>query len=206
MLPPPPPIVKQPHFVWRKYLQAWEVNGYLHVLRGKVDFKSAADGVATEGGFHDLPTLSDDDVEYLIATCIPRGSPHGQQHREFINFMVMAQRGCATVVANPEAYDELSVAWANKILRDTEETLMTSLEELGLPWLTALRNGDCAFLEQPDNNLFFYFLTTQYLRTKAVAQSVVAGMRGSKLAQFAEKLERTWPLARKIHTGLADVA
>jgi hypothetical protein len=204
MLPPPPPIVKQPHFVWRHYLEAWEVEGQLHVLRGKVNFSSAAKGVAKEGGFHDLPSLSDDDVEFLIATSIRPGSPQEQQHREFIDLMVTAQRACAAVVANPEAYDEPKIAWANKILRDTEETLMTSVEELGLPWLTALRNGDCAFLEDPDASLFFYFIAMQYLRTKAVAQSVITATKGSKLERLAEKFERTWPLIRQIHA--VDIA
>lgn len=200
----PPPIVKQPHYVWRHYLEAWEVRGKLHVLRDDKPFASAAAGVAKEGGFHDLPILSDDDVEFLMATSVRPGSPQEQQHREFINFMVVTQRVSSAVAANPRSHSEEEVAWANKILRDTEETLASSVEDLGLPWLSALRDADCAFLNSEENNLFFYFVAMQYLRTKAVARSVSASVRGSKLKYLEEKFERTWPLMRQIHA--VDIA
>ena len=200
----PPPIVKQPHYVWRHYLEAWEVGGKLHVLRAGKAFASAALGVAKEGGFHDLPILSDDDVEFLIATSVSPGSPQEQQHREFINFMVLAQRVSSAVAANPQVHSEEEVAWASKILRDTEETLASSVEDLGLPWLAALREGDCSFLDRDDGNLFFYFVAMQYLRTKAVARSLAASVRASKLARFEALFERAWPLMRQIYA--VDIA
>jgi hypothetical protein len=200
----PPPIVKQPHYVWRHYLEAWEVNGKLHVLRNGRYFPSAAKGVAKEGGFHDLPELSEDDIQFLIATCIRPGSPQEKQHREFIDLLVAVQKVSTSVVTKPEDYDEETLAWANKFLRDTEEELVSSVETLGLPWLAALREGDCSFLKEPDSDLFFYFLAMQYLRTKAIAQSVLQSVRGSDVRRFAQRLERTWPIMRQIHS--VDVA
>jgi hypothetical protein len=101
-------------------------------------------------------------------------------------------------------HDEATIAWAHKFLRDTEEELVSSVENLGLPWLTALREGDCSFLNDPNCDLFFYFIAMQYLRTKAIAQSIVQSVRGSHVERFAEQLERTWPLMRQIHS--VDVA
>ena len=84
----PPPVVKQPHYVWRFYLEAWEVSGKLHVLRSGHYFPSAAKGVAKEGGFHDLRQLSEDDIRFIVETSIRRGSPQEKQHLEFISQLV----------------------------------------------------------------------------------------------------------------------
>lgn len=196
----PPPIVKQPHYVWRHYLEAWEVSGNLHVLREGRCFSSPAKNVAKEGGFHNLPDLSDDDVKFLIAISVRAGSPQEQQHREFIDRIVAAQRISAAVIANPAQHGDTAVAWAQKVLRDTEEELVSAVECLAVPWLAALRERDCSFLQEPKNNLFFYFIAMQYLRTKAIARSIAATAKVGAVDQFAVQLARVWPVMRQIHS------
>ena len=200
----PPPIVKQPHYVWRFYLEAWEVGGQLHVLRNGRCFASAAKGVAKEGGFHDLRDLSEDDVQFLVATCIEPGSPQENQHKDFIARLDSIQKVSASFLRNPSDHTEEELSWAKKFLHDTEEQLQSSVETIGEPWLRALRDGDRKFLRDRNSSLFFYYLSMQYLRTKAVASNVVRNLAGTEVEQFTSQVERLWQLIRLIRA--VDIA
>ncbi|QDX25481.1 DUF4238 domain-containing protein [Sphingomonas suaedae] len=200
-----PPIVKQPHYVWRYYLQAWEVSGKLQVLRNREKvFPAAAAKVAREGGFHRLRELSDSDVAFIKAVCIVKGSAREKMHSDFLDKLVFAQRICQAVVDGPNAFPQDAIDAARKILHDAEEEIQSSIETLGMPWLIALRKKDCSFLEEERESLFYYFIAMQYMRSKAIQSSVLDALGESNLAVLKPMMERTWPYQRHIHA--VDVA
>ena len=59
-------LPRRHHYVWRHYLEAWEVDGLLQASRnGGPVFSSSAANVALQRDFYRLPKLQTRDVEFI---------------------------------------------------------------------------------------------------------------------------------------------
>lgn len=191
-------IVKQPHYVWRFYLEAWEVNGKLAAYReGKV-FTPAAKGVATEGGFHDLREVTDEDIDFLKSMAVFRGSPAEKTNLNFIDALVTVQRACKAVIDQGDAQPEAARDYAENTIRNFEERLQGNIEQTAIPWLISLRNADNRFIKEPENRLYYYFLAMQYFRTKRMMTKMVDAFGAFDYGMHVPRIERIWQLMRHV--------
>lgn len=192
------PIVKQPHYVWRHYLEAWERNGKLSAYRNGGLFDSAARNVAKEGGFHRLRELSARDIELIKLLCVRPGSVGEEANLSLINNLVKIHDGSRIIIDNPTKFPPEVLQGAKKMIHDTEEILQSGIENRGYPWLAALRAGDKSFRNKPESMLFPQFLAMQLFRTKAIMDKMVAYFSNSSNEINGPFIDRTWPLMRHL--------
>ncbi len=194
-----PPIVKQPHYVWRYYLAAWEVEGKLTAFRNGKVFTAVAGKVAKESGFHDLRAITHDDEAFLRAMMIRPGSPSESTNSWFIQSLVVMRRACDIVLSNESSSDDAK-EFANYTLKNFEETIQGNLEILAIPWLDSLRRADASFIRLRENRLYYYFLTMQYFRTKRMMTKMVDAFMTFDEGKHAPRIERVWQLMRHLFT------
>lgn len=192
-----PPIVKQPHYVWRYYLQAWEHDKKLFAFRDGIIFPSKAAKVAKEGGFHDLRRITKDDEAFLLRMMRRFGSPNQEFNAKFVDTMVVARRTCEIVLNDTSASKEAKT-YAKFMLKNFEEKLQGDLEILAIPWLNALRNGDASFAHMDENRLYYHYLTTQYFRTKRMMTKMVLQFSEVEGGIIGSQIERVWQIMRHL--------
>lgn len=198
-----PPKVKQPHYVWRSYLEAWEVEKRLHVLRDGKYFSSAARGIAKQSGFYRLRDLTKDDLKFIEAVAIPKGAHQREGHLQLMRAFYAVSLAATTLLDLDLPLEHREIA--EKAINDTEEDFHSHIEQLGMPWLKELQQGNIDFIKDEANGLFFYFLFTQYFRTKAMKTNMLQSLEGSDdLRVLAPRFEKCWPVFRHIHA--TDVA
>lgn len=193
-----PPIVKQPHYVWRFYLEAWETDGQLAAYRQGKTFSSAAKGVAKESGFHNLRDLSETEIEFIRTLMIRKGTPGEDTNNAFIHKITAMQKICRAILDRPTEHTSDVLDAADNIIRNTEEHIQSGLEVAAVPWLTSLRQRDISFIGLPENRLFTYFLAMQYFRTKAMMERMVAAFEDLGDEALTALVERGWQLMRHI--------
>lgn len=195
---PPPPITKQPHYVWRYYLQAWEgKNKKLIAFRNGTIFENRAAKVATEGGFHDLRAITWEDEAFLRAMVVRSGSASEAINLKYIDDFVVMRSACDKVLSNPRA-DKESKVYAKYVLRNFEERIQTDLESKAIPWIDSLRVANADFVRVRENTLYYLFLAMQYFRTKRMMTNVVSAFSGSIAGVTSDRVERIWQLMRHI--------
>lgn len=195
---PPPPITKQPHYVWRYYLQAWEGrNKKLIAFRNGAIFENRAAKVATEGGFHDLRKITWDDELFLREIVSRSGLANQAINNKYIDDFVVMRSACDKVLSNPRA-DKESKVYAKYVLRNFEERMHTDLESKAIPWIDSLRAANADFVRKRENTLYYLFLAMQYFRTKRMMTNIVAAFSRPVAGVTSDRVERIWQLMRHI--------
>lgn len=197
--PPAPNIVKQPHYVWRFYLEPWEVDKSFTAYRDGRVFATRAKGVAKEGGFHRIIPLSNHDIALLKTLVVRPGSPSAKIHDHYINWMMSIHDACKPILDAPALYPKNKVLWANKLVNDAEEALQGGVEDMAMGWLKSLRLGDATFLDDPKVTMFGYYLGMQYFRTKEMMERMVEGIAVKNGLLTRSFIERAWRIMRHIY-------
>lgn len=190
--------VKQQHYVWRYYLAAWESKGSLHALRGGKIFPTSARGIAKESAFYRLRELTLSDLELVEKVAIECSNPqfrdmHREQLAHFYVIPHLVKLARSLPIGNSQREE------IDAVLQNTEEEFQNGIEEIGKPFLDALRSGDTSFMADDCAAAnFLYFVVCQYFRTKKRAREMISQIAESRFSDAKESMERAWPVLRNI--------
>lgn len=177
------------HYIWRHYLEAWEVDSRVCCrLDGKVKCINAVN-LGVENDFYKLPDLNDAELAFvkMFAESMPA---HGQKvfkgfiesftaHSWLKTLMGSASRG------SPEVRQALKAYQSNM-----EEEWHTAIEHSAIPILAAVRRCDISFYRDSEQaTVFMYYLALQLSRTRKLRDSLVEfpnqhGINGAKVGQI----------------------
>jgi hypothetical protein len=188
---------RRQHHVFRSFLGAWSPSGRIHCLSDGKIFASHTRNVAVEGDFYQLEEITAGDREFILAMIKPTNS---RGHRTSINFLEMftapytarnllIERGLLT----PEINAQIELA-----IQNTEENYHGAIENKATGILAQLREGNIHILEDDRQHLAFsYFIALQYFRTKAMRESMRAGVDSGPTFDF----NRCWKILAHIYAG-----
>jgi hypothetical protein len=186
------------HYVWRKYLEAWEVDGKLWALRDGKVFSSAAKGIAKERDFYALVELTQEERAFVRSVAIERtGDARLREDNE--GWLETLQlpfrlRDAMIQLGLPPSAAQQAMDTA---INNTEEDLHGAIETGAVHALAALRAGDPSFYkhEKPRAS-FAHYVCLQFLRTKRNQQRFVESFREHYGQRF--RLEACWSVIRHV--------
>lgn len=193
--------IRQQHYVWRHYLEAWEINGQLHTLREGLTFKTSAANVAKKRDFYRLRPLTPAQIQLVRRLGIEPAPPLLRDvHEGLLNTFSKLPLLHRLVQSLPEGHEARRLA--DEAIINTEEYLQSAIERGGANHLRDLRGMDARFFDSADGAAdFLYFLCSQYLRTRNIQKRIAAALRGSSrsdVAAAAHDVEQIWPVLRHI--------
>lgn len=149
---------KRCHFVWREYLTNWESDKTLFCSVYQVKPRPLAPKkVANQRYFYEIAPFNDFEKEILIKA-IDRSLP-----QPIINSLIKYLDSIERYFQRRELSNNLCV----RDPRQLGEDLMTKDEEIFIPFLNKLVQGDLDYCLKDANRISFYtFVLMQYLRTK----------------------------------------
>lgn len=161
------------HYVWRRYLEAWETDGRVWTRIGSGRPKPINPvGLAVETDYYRLRPLSPDDVALLDALVLRNLRPDLRDMAEaWVSALAMLHGAYLEYEAGRMAPDEKKAF--DIALNNVIEDLYAQIEGPMNPVLDALRVGNAAVLDD-SNRLFDFatFLASQYFRTLSMAKAV----------------------------------
>jgi hypothetical protein len=186
------------HYVWRKYLEAWEVDGKLWVLRDGKVFPSAAKGIAKERDFYALLELTPDEEAFVRRVAIektvnPMLRMANEGWLETLQMPFKVRNALIQMGFSPSAAEQaMDVA-----INNTEEDLHGAVETGAIEALAALRAGDTSFYEQQGLRAnFAHYMALQFLRTKRVQHRFIESFREDYGKDL--RLEACWSVMRHV--------
>lgn len=166
------------HYVWQKYLKAWEKDGKIICLRNKKDIiQSNPRNVASQRYFYNVNSLTQNDCK-LIRSIFINNQPEPMKSllegwikpiEEFFRLWdILTKNG--KVKNSIEASKELA-------LKNLLEELHMNIESAGMPGLYKIQSGDVTFLSECKDESgvdadFIIYLCFQYFRTRKIKQNV----------------------------------
>ena len=189
-----PAIVRRQHYVWRHYLQGWEVNGVVACLRNQDIFSTDPKNLAVKKDFYRLLEPTPQELA-LVRALMGRMDPAGKQVREqWIDHVI----AFFNLKRNADMSDpEVAEAFL-KTENDLEEDFHASIEAENVDTLAALRRGDASILTSRETALeFYYFIAVQYTRTNKLRSKVIEAFKGDAFVGI--RIEVIWGMLRQAY-------
>lgn len=170
------PNVKNQHYVWRHYLNAWAATGTFCCYRHKDRqfLPTQPKSVASETYFYETQQLTGGDLEFLESIIGQATDKKLQElNRDYvklsqISFQMRAGLKDATLPEPARAALDRELRWAE---RNLSERYHAGIENKCQDILDWLRNeNDDFYRDELRRNDFFYFLSLQYFRTPRMRQ------------------------------------
>lgn len=176
------------HYVWQKYLRAWETGGRVWCRRGAKEFASNTVNLAVESYFYRIFDLLPDE-RTLIAALMGKSHPLLRQlHAGWMDSLAAPfelEKGFQRVFGQNDDADAVFEHFKS----EGEEVLHTNVENRGAPLLDRIREADLSFFEDAQAYIdFTFFLPVQYFRTKKM-RDAAAGALDASLRELRSKLE-----------------
>jgi hypothetical protein len=166
-------IKKIQHYVWRHYLRAWSIKDVIYCMRKNVVFKSSLMNIAHEKYFYKLQELTLIEKD-LIRKLAINPSPQFLKplHENFLRDFTIIFDARNHAKANNAYTDEIEKE-TEKLIINLEEDYHAAIENIGQKYLQLILEKKIDFFSNQDSrNEFSYYLTTQYMRTKQIRNSV----------------------------------
>ena len=177
------------HYVWRKYLKSWLVNGGIFCRTKDKIFHTDLMNVAQCKNFYKIQRLSDAEVSFLrafIRQMIPQLHDINEGWIDCFNQIYNVKDRLSGKI--PE--DKIS-ALLSKIEANILEELYAKIENDGSNYIDSILIKDIAFFEEPEDRLgFLNYLFYQYMRTKRMRDTVFMRVTGP----YKSYIEKAWPL------------
>ena len=150
---------KRQHYVWKKYLKPWTVDGRIWCRRGDDLFNTSPDNVAQEKFFYYAEPLND--AEFLIVhAVIDRAHPSARD----------------TLLRDLEMYRSSSES-SEHSRKNSIENYHDLVENIARDSLDRLSEGDRSFLDDVRKRAYFsYFVALQQMRTKKTRQDSISAV------------------------------
>ena len=153
---------KRQHYVWKKYLKPWTVDGRIWCKRGDSLFNTSPENVAQEKFFYYAEPLNDAEFA-VVQGVISRAHPTAR----------------ATLKRNLDLYRAASETTEHS-RRNYIEDYHSLVENGAKDCLDSLGQKDRSFLQDTTKKAqFCYFVGLQQMRTKKTFESAVAALRGT---------------------------
>lgn len=202
---------RRQHHVWRRYLESWCINGRLYCLQDDRIFSNTPQNLAVESYFYRLGDLTADDLVLYRRLLIDNGDTYQKEsHERFLN-MLMAPIKIAERVKQAGASPKLD-STLQEFLRvyrtNALEDYYAGIEREFGPILGRLLSDDLGVFSRDETAIpLFYFLATQYMRTKGIREAWIKSFEKASFnverilpllaLQFGENLGRSLYLDRK---------
>lgn len=188
-------VPRRQHYVWRYYLEGWAVNGSVAVVRKDGGaFLAGPANIGLERDFYRLPVLSVEDEHFARGMIdVPGSNPKlVELNMGWLDLFSAPSRLRRLLEAKGVSDDALERAIRDCEIK-SEENLHSGVEGPMVRLISQLREGDSTFWNVDDDALdFAYFVSLQYLRTKAMRERVLSVADG----RIAKHVEQTWPILR----------
>ncbi|MCR5880804.1 DUF4238 domain-containing protein [Phenylobacterium sp. J367] len=194
-------VTRRQHYVWRHHLSAWAVDDKIAVLRkvnGAKGFWTNPTNAAVERDFYKLPRLTSEDRDFIQRFVASLSIPDDM--KEFaLGWMMPSDvaEQSRRFLASKGALNSKSQRAIEEFEIQAGEDFMGTVEDMGLKHLDRLRRREASFWHADEDAAieFSYFLATQHLRTKRMAELIATGQSP---AMDEKRARRVWPILRSI--------
>jgi hypothetical protein len=184
---------RRQHHVWKRYLESWCIDGRLYCLREGRVFPNAPQNLAVESYFYRLDDLRDDDLALYRKLLVEKGDSYQKKSHERFLSMVMAPIEMAEQVKQVDANPKLGPALQEFLeiyKTNALEDYYAGIEGEFGPILGRLLSGDLSVFSNDETAIpLFYFLATQYMRTKRIRDAFIKSFENASF-----DIERILPL------------
>lgn len=166
--------IRMQHYVWRYYLESWQVeDGLVHCLRkGRTLRLTNPKNLMVERDFYRLYEITPEEMGLLKALIEFAKPPLREIHLNFITALAYFANS-NDLIQNSDQFSFSEKQDAERIAIEIVERLQGQTEQSALPILNALRRRDNEFIGNDTHAiLFFHFLAHQYFRTKHTRESI----------------------------------
>lgn len=187
-------VTRRQHHVWRSYLAEWATEGKIFCLSEGQIFDTNPVNVGVERDFYKLPDLADEDIKVILS--LIEHVTHPAAKELFENMIVEFSLPKRLKEFGQEVGRAGFIEAADERAIQLEEKMHSLFEGHMADIFKAIRRKDLSFYDDPVLcGQFCHFLCLQSFRTKGVQQRIFSGAAGK---QYAETMERIWPLVRQI--------
>lgn len=192
---------RRQHYVWRKYLEPWCVDGkvWCH-RRGAAPFHTNPINVAVERDFYELKQLTKNDIVFIQKVVIDpiKNDTLRDLNAGWISTFDNIFR-LEHALRETDWIPEEFIVELDRCMHNLDEDHHNRMEQVAEDYLGALHKGDALFYDDDDCAVdFTYFLAGQYFRTKNIRDSVLRSFRNISIPGVS--VERAWPIMRHIFT------
>lgn len=165
------------HYVFQRYLKAWETDGKVWVLRHreKKVFHAATRNIAVENHFYKLQPVTEEDLALIRLLLLDSAPDYVKERCETLihNMTVPMAIKMAVDPENPELI-EIS-AWLEERIINAQEDLHCDVEEGLVPAIDGMLDGKTEFYREKDSaQEFIHAICFQYMRTKKMREGMEA--------------------------------
>jgi hypothetical protein len=192
---------RRQHYVWKKYLEPWTLQGRLWALRNGDDepFNTDPVNVAVERDFYKLHGLTKDDCNFIRKVAL---DPIKNEDLRKLNEGWLDNFEMAFAVEqhfrNHERSTEEIHETLDILLNTLDENAHSQLESSAGKYFASLLKGDVTFYQSEEGARdFSFFLAHQYLRTKKLQENVRRATVNDQMS--LARLQRIWPILRHIY-------
>src|SRR6266496_3138829 len=164
------PNAKNQHYVWQHYLEAWATEGTFCCYRQKDRqvLQTQPKSVASQTYFYQVEQLTAGDRKYIDDFINQATDERLREiNRRYVDLTQIPFKLCAAL-ANADLTPEQRAACEEQLKwqeRNGGERYHANVENSSQEILSALRNQDSRFYDDPDRAIaFLYFLCLQYFR------------------------------------------
>ncbi|MCG9705082.1 DUF4238 domain-containing protein [Photobacterium damselae] len=177
---------KKQHYIWRRYLKSWLVEGSLACMRDKKRVFSTKDlmNVGQQSYFYKVNSLTEQDINYVRDLFLSDVSEPTNAifERLFSLFLKVEQVENFPSDGSHVGIENLKKYYANNL----EEEIQSEIELQGDPCLTQLLAGDTSFFNNEKSAAHFLnYICMQYLRTKKHHDALVSGANSEQIKKCA---------------------
>lgn len=165
------------HYVFQRYLRAWETDGTvwvrLHSERKVVPATTRS--VAFEEHFYKLQPVTEEDLALIRLLLLDTAPDYVKERCETLihNMTIPLAIKLAIDPANPELKEIL--AWLDEHIINAQENLHCDVEEALVPALASMLDGKIEFYSDKDSaQEFLHAICFQYMRTKKMREGIEA--------------------------------
>ncbi|STQ91131.1 DUF4238 domain-containing protein [Iodobacter fluviatilis] len=189
---------KKNHYVWRKYLQNWTVEGNVYYLTKKNKIsKDSPTGMCREEGFYKISTLNKNDLAY-INSWVKKCPDHLQEfHNKTISKFLYASNVLKIIEEEKEKSEFLEMA-ENAIRHNCLEDMYCGVERGAEKSIEGLSVGNISVINDIKNAIGLYsYLGHQIMRTKAIKERFFSAS-SSNNEFYRDLTEKNWWLVSYI--------
>lgn len=192
-------ITRHQHYVWRKYLEAWETDGRIWCLFNRDGSCKNVNPryLAVEIDFYKIPRMLTSDFKFIedLVVKTTKGKVARKANEDTLKFFKRIFSVIQFVDDDSDVPPEI-LAHINNFLTTIEEKEHAQIEKSALHILEQLVAGNAdSFTSDDDAVAFSMFLGRQYFRTKATQQNIRAQFAGGPLES---RFDRCWPVLRQM--------
>ena len=172
------------HYVWRKYLEAWQQrSGQVCCLRDGKEFQSNPANIMKKRDYYSLSRITRADIQFLSAMFMETNPELRKLHGDLIKMLGNIAIISHAIQVSENATEE-EKKYANELMIEVEEKLQTGIEQRALPILEQLRHEKLDFLANYDLTMsFFQYMSHQYMRTRTVRDAIGEELRNNLLGR-----------------------